>query len=249
MSNNQPFARPELPKRFYREVAVAETAAGHAVMLDGRPVKTPARRSLAVPARDVAEAIAREWDGQGERIDPAAMPVTRLVNTILDAILADPGPVRAEIGRFAETDMLFYRADAPERLVTRQRELWDPILAWAEERLGARFLLAEGVMHVAQPEASVAAVKAHLERFDEGFGVAALHQVTTLTGSTLLALAVADGRLPTEEAWVLANLEEDWNIEQWGADDEAMALRERRRQEMQAAALVLAAHSPMTERS
>lgn len=240
MSNSTPFARPELPKRFYTSVAISETPAGLAVTLDGRPVKTPARRPLTVPAKPVAEAIAAEWQAQGERIDPATMPATRLANTIIDGVVDNPAPVRADLARFAETDMLFYRAGEPERLVERQRQRWDPVLAWAEERLGARFLLAEGVMHVAQPENSLAAVRDHLEGFSDGFSVAALHQATTLTGSVLLALALADGRLTLEEAWSLAHLDEDWNIEQWGADDEAMALRARRFEEMQAAALMLA---------
>ncbi|MBP0615325.1 ATP12 family chaperone protein [Jiella mangrovi] len=240
MSNTPPFARPELPKRFYKAVAVTETPQGFAVSLDGRPVKTPARKPLAVPTKPAADAIAAEWEAQSERIDPASMPVTRLANTVIDGILDDPEPVRAEIARFAETDMMFYRAGEPERLVERQRERWDPILAWAEERLGARFTLAEGVMHVAQPDASLAVVRAHLQGFADGFSVAALHQMTTLTGSALLAMAIADGRLSAEEAWALAHLDEDWNVEQWGADDEAMARRDARWQEMQAAAVMLA---------
>ncbi|MBO0663012.1 ATPase [Jiella sp. MQZ9-1] len=239
MSNNPLLNRPDLPKRFYQHVSVEQASVGFAVALDGRPVKTPARKRLAVPHRAVAEVIAAEWERQGERIDPATMPMTRLVNTIVDGILDDPGPVRAEIARFAETDMLFYRADAPERLVARQRERWDPILAWAETRLGARFVLAGGVMHVAQPPESLQAVRVHLDRFTDGFGVAALHQATTLTGSSLLALALADGHLSAEEAWALANLEEDWNIEQWGADGEAMALREQRWQALQVAVQLL----------
>ena len=242
MSNTPPFARPQLPKRFYKSVTVAETPAGFAVMLDGRPVKTPAKKPLAVPARALAEGMAAEWDGQGEHIDPGTMPTTRLVNTIIDGILSNPEPVRTEIARFAETDMLFYRANAPEQLVERQREGWDPVLAWAEERLAARFVLTEGVMHVSQPETSQEAVRRHLASLPDGFTVGALHQITTLTGSTLLALAFAAGRLSAEETWALAHLDEDWNIEQWGADDEALALREIRWREMLAAALVLVSH-------
>lgn len=239
MSNNPRLGRPELPKRFYQAVAVVETSGGFAVELDGRGMKTPARKPLAVPSQVVAEAIRAEWDAQGERIDPGTMPMTRLVNTTIDGILDDPEPVRAEIVRFAETDMLFYRAGEPERLASRQRERWDPVLDWAKERLGVRFVLTEGVMHVAQPEDSLQAVGRHVATFEDGFAVAALHQITTLTGSALLALAFADGRLAADEAWSLAHLDEDWNVEQWGPDEEAMARRELRWQEMQAAAVIL----------
>ncbi|MCE7028362.1 ATP12 family chaperone protein [Jiella avicenniae] len=239
MSNNPLLARPDLPKRFYAAVGVVETPDGFVVELDGRPMKTPARKPLAVPSRDVAEAIRAEWDAQAERIDPGTMPMTRLVNTTIDGILADPGPVGTDVARFAETDMLFYRAGAPEGLALRQRQRWDPVLDWAKERLGVRFVLTEGVMHVAQPEESLAAVRRHVAAFDDGFAIAALHQVTTLTGSALLALALADGRVTAEEAWALAHLDEDWNVEQWGADEEAMARRAMRWQEMLAAAIIL----------
>ena len=239
MSNNPPFARPELPKRFYKLVAVVETEDGHAVELDGRRMKTPGRKPLAVPSVAVAEAIRAEWDAQGERIDPGTMPMTRLVNTTIDGILPDPEPVRADIARFAETDMLFYRAGEPEALALRQRQRWDPVLDWAKQRLGARFVLTEGVMHVAQPEDSLASVRRHVAIYEDGFAVAALHQITALTGSALLALALADSMMSVEETWSLAHLDEDWNIEQWGADEEAMARRELRWQEMQAAAIIL----------
>ncbi|MEH6721736.1 MAG: ATP12 family protein [Aurantimonas endophytica] len=232
--------RPELPKRFYAEVTVSEGEGGHAILLDGRPVKTPARRPLAIPSRAVAHAVAAEWEAQGERIDPATMPVTRLVNTVVDAIADDPDPVRTDVARYAETDLLFYRAGDPARLVERQRDRWDPILEWVHQRLGARFLLAEGVMHVAQPEPALRAVVGHVADFADPFAVAALHQVTTLTGSALLALALADGHVTAEEAWSLAHLDEDWNIEQWGADAEAEIRRALRWEEMQAAALILA---------
>ncbi|NDW07260.1 ATP12 family chaperone protein [Jiella pacifica] len=239
MSNNPLLARPDLPKRFYQIVDVIETPDGFTILLDKRPMKTPARKPLAVPSRTVAEAVRAEWDAQQERIDPGTMPMTRLVNTTIDGILDDPEPVAADVARFAETDMLFYRAGEPEGLAVRQRQRWDPVLDWAKDRLGVRFVLTEGVMHVAQPEDSLSAVRRHVATFADGFAVAALHQVTTLTGSALLAFALADGRLTAEEAWALAHLDEDWNVEQWGADDEATARRAMRWQEMQAAAAIL----------
>jgi chaperone required for assembly of F1-ATPase len=232
--------RPELPKRFYREVAVKEGEGGFAILLDGRPLRTPARRPLTIPKRSVADAAALEWEAQKDRIDPASMPLTRLMNTVVDAIADDPDPVRNDVARYVESDLIFYRAGDPARLVERQRERWDPVLEWAHQALGARFLLAEGVMHVAQPEPSLRAVADRLAAITDPFAVAALHQVTTLTGSALLALALTDGRLAAEEVWSLAHLDEDWNIEQWGADAEAEARRALRWEEMQVAALVLA---------
>ena len=240
-------ARPELPRRFYKDVTVEPVDQGFCVLLDGRPVKTPGRRPLAVPHRIAAEALRDEWDAQVERINPATMPMTRLANTVIEAISADPTPVRDDIGNFIETDLLFYRAGAPEPLVERQNELWNPILEWAKETFGGRFVLAEGVMHVAQPLASLEAFRERLSAITDPFQVAALHQATTLTGSALLAMAVNDGRLGATEAWRLAHLDEDWNIEQWGEDDEAMARRAARWEEMRVAALLLAASQAFPE--
>ncbi|WAJ30843.1 ATP12 family chaperone protein [Antarcticirhabdus aurantiaca] len=231
--------RPELTKRFYEAVTIAEGEGGFAVLLDGRRMKTPACRGFSVPDRAAAEAAAAEWEAQGEFIEPATMPMTRLLNTIIDGIADDPAPVRDDVARYAETDLLFYRAGEPERLAQRQRERWDPVVAWAEARLGGGFRLAEGVMHVAQPDESLAAVRSHVARETDPFRIAALHQATTLTGSALLALALADGRLTADEAWSLAHLDEDWNIEQWGADEEAAERRARRWDEMRAASLLL----------
>ena len=232
-------AKAELPKRFYSEVTLAPTDDGFAVLLDGRPVKTPGRRPLAVPMRRAAEVVAAEWDAQRERVDPATMPMTRLVNTVVEAIADDPIPVRDDLARYIETDLLFYRAGTPKRLVARQQELWDPVLDWARDSFGARYLLTEGVMHVTQPPAAIAAFRERLAGIDDPFKVAAMHQATTLTGSALLALALAEGHLTAEDVWLRAHVDEDWNIEQWGADDEASARRELRWQEMQVAAVLL----------
>lgn len=234
-------SQPELPKRFYAEASVAEADGGHAVLLDGRSVKTPSRRLLVLPTAGLAGGIAAEWQAQRERIDPATMPLTRLANTVIDAVAADPVPVRDDMAKFAETDLLFYRADAPERLVALQRRHWDPILAWAEDLLGSRFLLAEGVMHVAQPPATVAAFRVRLATEADPFRIAALHQMTTLTGSAIIALAVAEAGIDLDAAWAAAHVDEDWNIERWGADAEAASRRARRFAEMRAAATVVGA--------
>ena len=168
--------------------------------------------------------------------------MTRLANTVVEALAADPVPVRDDVGRFIETDLLFYRASAPEELVTRQAALWDPILAWAKDMFGARFILAEGVMHVAQPQGSIDAFRVTLAAITDPFEIAALHQATTLTGSALIAMALREGRIGVDEAWRLAHLDEDWNVEHWGTDEEATARRAARFEEMKVAAILLASH-------
>ncbi|KQT83542.1 ATP12 family protein [Aurantimonas sp. Leaf443] len=230
--------QPDLPKRFYEKAAIEARDGGFAILLDGRSLRTPARNVFLLPHETAAEIARGEWDGQGERVDPATMPMTRLANTVIDAIAPDPAPVRDEVARFAETDLLFYRASEPERLVERQRLRWDPVLDWASGDLGGPFRLAAGVMHVAQPDRTLARFAERLAAFDDPFRVAALNQMTTLTGSALLAYAVARGRLEADEAWALAHLDEDWNIEQWGEDAEASARRAFRWEEMKVAALL-----------
>ncbi|MCZ7657332.1 MAG: ATPase [Xanthobacteraceae bacterium] len=229
--------RPKLPRRFYRAAGTSPGAEGHRVLLDGRPARTPARHVLAAPTPALAEALAAEWDAQGEEIDPAAMPLTRLANAIIDAVAPAPAPVRAEIARYLASDLLCYRAEQPERLVERQGAQWDPVLAWAREALGARFVLGAGVTHVAQPpqalEAAARAIPA------DPWRLGAAHVMTTLTGSALLALAVLQGRLTGEEAWGAAHVDEDWNLELWGRDELALSRRAHRFAEMQAAATVV----------
>lgn len=233
--------RPELPKRFYTTVEVARVDGGFTLRLDGRAVKTPARRPLQVPSQPIAEAMAAEWEAQGERIDPATMPMTRLVNTVIDGIADVAAETRADLARYVETDLLFYRVAGPDRLVARQRAVWDPILNGAEASLGRRFVLGEGVMHVAQPAESVAEFRRRIEAISDPFAIAALHQITTLTGSSLIALALLEGRIGVEAAWTAAHLDEDWNIELWGADEEASARRATRFEDMRTAAELLAA--------
>ena len=230
--------RPPLPRRFYQQAGV-EADGGFRVVLDGRPVRTPARGFLIAPSRRLAEAIAAEWDAQGETIDPATMRLTRLANSIIDGVVAAPAPVAADVAKYLGSDLLFYRAEGPQRLVERQAHRWDPVLAWAREVLGARFLLAAGVVHAVQPEEALAAARAAIPA--DPWRLGAVHVITTLTGSALLALAMLRGRLSAEEAWTAAHVDEDWNMEQWGRDEIALARRAARRAEMDAAATVLAA--------
>jgi chaperone required for assembly of F1-ATPase len=233
-----------LPKRFYKEVSVAEGEGGFAVLLDGRPVKTPAKNTLAAPTARLAELLRDEWASQVEVVDPRSMPVTRLINTAIDGVAADPQAVFEDILRFSASDMLCYRAESPENLVVRQQQQWDPILDWAAQEVGARFILVEGVMPEDQPREAVAAFAARLRKHDTPIALAALHTVTTLTGSALLALAFAEDRLTADEAWKLAHLDEDWTIEHWGVDAEAEHRRAKRLEELHAAAAVFLALRP-----
>jgi chaperone required for assembly of F1-ATPase len=232
-----------LPKRFYKDVSVAAVADGEgfAVHLDGKPVRTPARTILALPTEKAAQLVADEFAGQGENIDPVSMPVTRLVNTAIDGVAQDTQAVLEDILRFSSSDLLCYRADAPEKLVARQAEAWDPVIDWARATLGARFVLAEGVMHVEQPREAIGAIGIHLKMRDEPLRLAALHLMTSLTGSALLALAVDAGELDVEQAWTAAHVDEDWNIEHWGEDSEAVHRRKMRKRDMLAAAKLLEA--------
>jgi chaperone required for assembly of F1-ATPase len=229
-------------RRFYREVDVVEQEGGFAVRLDQRPVRTPARRLLAAPARPLAEAIAAEWDAVGETIDPAHMPLTRLANSIIDGVADAAQPVSDEVMKYLGGDLLFYRADQPEGLVAAQAEAWDPILDWAHKEFGAQFILAEGVMFVGQPDRAVSAIRAVMP--GDAWRLGALHSATTLTGSALLSLALAKGRLSPEQAWSAAHVDEDWQMARWGRDEMALQRRQSRWEEMRAAAEVLAALRP-----
>lgn len=224
----------ELPKRFYKEAAAAQEGDGFAVLLDGRPVKTPARKGLVLPTEALAAAVAREWADQGTHVDPGTMHLTRLANSAIDGVADQIDAVADDIARYAGSDLLFYRADGPERLTARQTVLWDPVVAWAEHRFAVRFRLAEGVMPVEQDEAVVASVRAAMPR--DPFVLAGLHAMTTLMGSVLLAVAVLERRVTPQEAWDAAHVDEDWNVELWGEDDEAATRRAYRRAELNAAA-------------
>lgn len=229
-------ARPALRRRFYAAAGTSAVAEGFAVRLDDRPLRTPARRALAAPKLALAQAIAAEWDAQRDVIDPAKMPLTRLANAIIDGVAERPLPVAAEIGKYLGSDLLFYRAASPPALAERQRRLWDPMLAWAAETLGARFACTAGIMPVAQPQPALDAARVAIP--DEPWRLGALHAVTTLTGSALIALALLRRFLAAEAAWQAANVDEDWNMEQWGSDPLALHRRAARFAELQAAASV-----------
>jgi chaperone required for assembly of F1-ATPase len=230
---------PPLAKRFYKTVTVAKGKDGFAILLDGRPVRTPRKLPLAVPTRALADAIAAEWAAQGAHIDPAGMPLSKLAVTALDGVVEHAAEVADEIVKYAGSDLLCYRAEGPEALKRLQARTWDPVLRWVEGALGARFVSAEGVMPVGQSAEALDSVAAAVALYD-AMALAALHVMTTLTGSALLALAHAKGRLSADEAWAAAHVDEDWQVSQWGVDVEAAERRAKRWAEMQAASRFLA---------
>lgn len=228
-----------LRKRFYTSAGIAEGPDGFAITLDGKQVRTPGKNPLTAPVRPLAEAIAAEWEAQKDLIDPMTMPLTRIANSVIDGVATNVQAVADDAAKYFETDLLFYRAGFPEGLAARQAELWDPVLRWAADDLGAHFILTEGVMHVRQPDKAVAAVRAMLPA--DAWSVGALHVVTTLTGSALLALALKQGALDRAKVWSAAHVDEDWNREKWGADEEVEARHAARLLDFEAAATVLQA--------
>ena len=231
--------RPHLRRRFYQRAEVEDADGEFRIVLDGRPVKTPARRTLAAPTRALAQALAAEWDAQRDVIDPAKMPLTRLANTIIDGVTDAPSAVADEVKRYLACDLVFYRAPGPAGLVAWQAEAWDPVLAWVRETLGARFVLAEGIAFVTQPAQSLAAASSAIPT--DPWRLGAMHAITTLTGSALIAIALSHGALSVDAAWAAAHVDEDWNMKFWGRDALALERRAARFSEMQAAAVVLEA--------
>jgi chaperone required for assembly of F1-ATPase len=198
---------------------------------------------VVAPSRQIAEAIAAEWNAQGELIDPLTMPLTRLANSVIDAVVDRVEAVTDDIAKYFGSDLLFYRAGHPEALVAREAAHWDPLLFWAADTLGAHFILAEGIMHVRQPDSALAAARAALP--SDPWSVAALHVVTTLTGSALLALALMRGVVDQDQVWAAAHVDEDWNSEKWGVDDEVAARRAARLVDFRAAASILTGLHPV----
>jgi chaperone required for assembly of F1-ATPase len=229
--------RGPLRKRFYKAAGTAEQDGSHAVLLDGRAVRTPARRTLVAPTRALAQALAEEWESQREVIDPAAMPLTRLANSIIDGVVEMPEPVQAEVAKYLGSDLVFYRAPGPPGLVARQMQHWDPVLAFARDELGARFILSEGIAFVSQPPEALATASAAIP--SEPWPLGAVNVITGLTGSALIALMLERGRISPDEAWAAAHVDEDWNMAQWGQDEQELQRRARREVEMRAAAKAL----------
>ncbi|MBN8841589.1 MAG: ATPase [Sphingomonadales bacterium] len=224
-------------KRFWKDVALD---ADGGVQLDGRPVRTPGRAPLALPTPALAEAVAGEWRAVGETLDPRAMPLTGLANAAIDRIAPDPAPFAAEVARYGETDLTCYRADSPAELVERQRAAWEPLLDWARQRYDVHFETTAGVMHVAQPQATLDRL-AEAVAMRDPFTLAALQAIVSATGTVVGTLALAEGAIDAETLWHAAQVDEDWQLEHWGEDELATRAREAKRASFDAAARFLSA--------
>ena len=215
------------PRRFYK---TASLSPDNAILLDGRPVRTPMKAVLVLPSAALARAVAGEWQLQGEKIDPATMPLTRLANTAIDRVTPGRPRIVTEMLEFAGSDLTCYRAETPPELVDRQALAWNPVLDWAVAELDAAFRVTAGIVHRPQPEAALRAIQAHLQGLDP-FVLTGLHNMMTLTGSLLIAAMTVAGRIAPEAAWLAAHTDEDFQIAQWGADAEARQRRELRHRE------------------
>lgn len=207
-------------KRFYRVASAERTGAGITVVLDGRPVRTPLRKPLHLPTQTLAAAIAAEWEAQGETIEPATMPMTQFASTAIDRVMDRREAVIDEVAAYGDTDLLCYRADGPAELVARQAKTWQPLLDWAAMRFGIALAATEGVIAIEQPSEALATLRGVLAERD-AFGLAGLHNLTTGLGSVVLALAVEQQEIDPEAAWQASILDEIWQAEQWGRDEEA----------------------------
>ena len=237
--------KTNLPKRFWKEVSIGPHEAGpFALLLDGRPARTPARHVLAFASEPLAKLLQEEWAAVGDVLDPSQMPLTRLVNSALDGVATQIEAVQADAARYAASDLLCYRAEHPDRLVAHQQAQWDPLLDWIKSRFGAELVTGAGVMFTTQPAASVDCLRAVVGGVRDPLALAALHTLTTLTGSLVLALALAEKRCSLAEIWALAHLDEDFQMEIWGQDEEALARRAQKFREAQSASALLALTYP-----
>jgi len=225
-------------KRFYKQAGHQPTEEGHAITLDGRPVKTPARAALVVPSPALADGIAREWNAQGDRIDPRSMPLTGLANAAIDRVAVDAETFARGLSAYAETDLLAYRADHPADLVARQAASWDPIIDWARQRFDIAFTVTSGIVHQPQPPATLDRLH-NAVATQTPFALAGLHPIVTISGSLLIALALAEGVLDADQAWQAGHLDELWQAEKWGDDPLAAKTREAHRRDFDNGVLFL----------
>lgn len=225
-------------KRFYKEALASPGEGGVTILLDGRAVRTPARNLLSVPTEELAEAIAREWAGQAEEVDAKAMPLTGLANAAIDRIAPDPAAFAKTLEVYGESDLLCYRAEAPRPLVERQAELWDRLLEWARARYDVELRTFPGVIHGPQPADTVERIAAAVAARGP-FQLAGLAPLVTISGSLVIALALAEGAIALGRGWGAATLDEAWQAEQWGEDALAAAALDNRRREFEAAYLFL----------
>ncbi len=215
-------------KRFWSAASVVEDAGGFAIALDGRRVRTPAKAALVVPTRALARAIAAEWDAQIDKVRPETMPFTRTANSAIDKVAPQRAEVAAMLAEYGDSDLVCYRAEGPAGLVARQADAWDPVMDWLAAEHGARLIARSGVIHAPQDARALQHLADRVHALDP-FALAAFHDLVALTGSLVLALAAAhDWRAPGD-IWDLSRIDEIWQEDHWGPDDEARAAADLRR--------------------
>jgi chaperone required for assembly of F1-ATPase len=225
-------------KRFWKEVSVVPEGSGWAIQLDGRPVRTPARSPLVVPNEALAKAIAGEWRSVGEEIDPRSMPLTGLANAAIDRVAPERQAFAGGLARYAEADLACYRSEWPPELVGRQKAAWDRLLGWARRRYDIDFSTTSGLVHVPQPQATIERL-AHAVAALDPFRLAGLSPLVTIGGSLVAGLAVLEKAITADEAWEAVSVDERWQLDQWGADQEAQTALEDKRRDFMAAARFL----------
>jgi len=221
----QKHMQPRKPKRFYKDVTIGEDEDGYAVLLDGRAVKTPGKGALRFPTPEAAQLVADEFAAQVNEINAIKMPIMRIANSAAEGVADKMQEVRDDLVKFSGSDLICYRTDTPTGLVENQKKHWDPIIDWVETRFGARPQLAGGIIFVDQPEAMLASIAEHVNAIDNPYKLAAIHVMTSLTGSALLSLAHAEDHIDLKAVWDAAHVDEDWNIEKWGYDSDAAERR------------------------
>lgn len=214
-------------KRFWKEAGVVEEEGGFGVRLDGRAVRTPAKAALIVPTRALAEAIAAEWNAQEGKIDPGTMPFTRSANAAIDKVARQKSEVAEMLAAYGDSDLVCYRATGPVELIEKQAAAWNPLLDWTESVLSAKLLVVEGVVHVPQDTAALARLRAHVDALDI-WALTAFHDLVSLSGSLVIGFAALDGFYPVETLWNLSRVDETWQAEQWGSDEEAEEMAARK---------------------
>ncbi|MCK4861377.1 MAG: ATPase [Rhodobacteraceae bacterium] len=227
-----------LQKRFWKTVSVRPEAAGYGIFLDDKQLKTPLKASMLAPTMSVAEGIAAEWDAVEDKINPLEMHLTRCANATIDKVVVDHGAVAGMLAEYGATDLLCYRADGPKELVDRQAKAWDPLLEWMSDNYGVSLVATVGIMHVAQSSVGQDKLHALVSSYDP-WRLTALHDLVTISGSLVLALAVASKHLDAEAVWTLSRIDETWQEEQWGVDDAASAAAEIKRSDFVKAAKLM----------
>lgn len=225
-------------KRFWTQAAVTPDDSGWAISLDGKPLRTPARKPLIVPTRALAQAIAGEWNAAGETVVPRAMKLTGLANAAIDNVAPNREQFAQRLASYGESDLLCYRAESPRTLTERQEQSWDGLLAWARRRFDVDFRTTCGIVHVAQPDATVGRLAQAVASLDP-FRLAALSPLVTIGGSLVAALAVLEGAIGADTAWDAVTLDDRWQLDQWGSDPEAEASLEERHRDFLASARFL----------